>query len=401
MAELLTPDQEKFAGTFSRETGLDPRVVGAWLKAEQSGSAAKYYEDKGYNDWLNIANTDAGPAQGARSEVWSNPESAAKASAEWMKGSGRIAKEYGVPAEGIRNILKSRGQEAEDQIKAISNSGWASSGYNNGNTLRELYGELSGHQLALMSSVQRQANAKAGIAPIIPETSPQETEVEREAKNPINAITSVNTGATPTEGSIPGATENILEPGSAEATTQKNWESLKELYDQESPISSVATGKAPQLALPGEETGADRALKWATQHLGKFKENQGPNLGPELDKLEGEFRMTGEPWCAIFATTVAMQGGMNKTGRTASVAEINQWAEEGTHGYSKGLKSSDEARPGDLLTFGDQHVAVVKEVKGNTIITIEGNADPRGEGVVQLTHLVGEGKIVRPHYGAK
>src|ERR1700691_2695183 len=114
MTELLTPGQEKFAGTFARETGLNPRVVGAWLKAEQSGSAAKYYEDKGYNNYLNIAQTDSGPAGGAHSSVWSDPETAAKASAEWIKGRGQIAKEYGAPAPGIQGILHSAGQGPEN-----------------------------------------------------------------------------------------------------------------------------------------------------------------------------------------------------------------------------------------------------------------------------------------------
>src|SRR5271166_6418528 len=186
MSEELTPNQEKFAGAFASETGLDPRVVGAWLKAEQSGSAAKYYEGKGYNNWLNIANTDSGPAGGAHSDVWANPESAAKASAEWMKGTGQLAREYGAPSSGIRGILHARGLSPEAQIKAISGSGWASSGYNGGNTLRQLYGELSGHQLALMSSVQRQAGAKAGIAPVVPEGA-----TSAAPENPFDAITAV------------------------------------------------------------------------------------------------------------------------------------------------------------------------------------------------------------------
>lgn len=377
---ILAPGQEKFAGTFARETGLDPRVVGSWLLAEQSGSAAKYYEDKGYNNWLNIANTDSGPASGAHSSVWRDPESAAKASAEWMRGRGQIAGEYGAPAEGIRNILRTSGKNYKEQIQAIAKSGWASSGYEGGKALEDLYGQLSGHQLALMSSVQRQANAKAGIAPVIPERI-----VTAPAPNPIDAIAAVHTGE--------------VTPGETDDTISKNWELLKNLFANNTPISSQPNGQAPQMQLPGEEevSGSARALQWATQHLGKFAESSGPNLGPELNKLEQQFGMTGEPWCAIFATTVASQGGMPRAGRTASVAEINEWASQGTHGYQRGLKPSSQARPGDLLTFGDAHVAVVKEIRGRQIITIEGNANGSG-GVVQLSHPVGEGQIARPSY---
>src|SRR5438552_3764161 len=138
MPEPLTRGQQVFAGTFARETGLDPRVVGAWLKAEQSGSAAESYDRRGYYNWLNIARTDSGDAGGAHSGVWRDPNTAAKASAEWIKGSGRIAHEYGSPAPGIRGILHSAGRSPEDQIRAIAGSGWASSGYNGGNTLRTL-----------------------------------------------------------------------------------------------------------------------------------------------------------------------------------------------------------------------------------------------------------------------
>ena len=150
MAASLVPGQAKFAGALARETGLNPRVIGSWLLAEQSGSAAKYYEDKqpgGYNNWLNIAQTDSGPAGGANSSVWKNPETAAKATAEWLKGSGPIAKEYGAPAAGIRSILSTGGKNPEEQIGAIAKSGWASSGYNGGNTLRELFNQIGPGQI--------------------------------------------------------------------------------------------------------------------------------------------------------------------------------------------------------------------------------------------------------------
>jgi hypothetical protein len=380
--EPLTPGQEKFAGVVARETGLDPRVIGAWVKSEQSGSAAEYYDNKNYHNYLNIANTDSGPASGAHSSVWSNPETAGKATAEWMRGRGRIAGEYGRPAAGIMAILKYAGKSPQEQIEAIGRSGWATAP-DYGSKIGTLYHELSGHQLALISAVQRAAGAKAGIAPVIPEGS--HATPAAPAENPIDAITAIHTGA--------------VSPGTDSSMISKNWELLKSLFDPTTPITQRPEGKAPEMLLPGEEpaVGSSRALAWATAHLGKFAETSGPNLGPELNKLEQQFGMTGEPWCAIFATTVASQGGMPREGRTASVAEINTWAQEGSHGYQRGLKPSSQARPGDLLTFGDQHVAVVKEVKGDQIITIEGNADGSG-GVVQLSHRIGEGQIARPSY---
>lgn len=125
MAEALVPGQRKFASALSAYTGLDPRVVGAWVKSEQSGSAAQNYQRKRYFNWLNIARTDSGDASGSHSSVWSNPESAARATAEWIKGRGKIASAYGRPAPGIRAILNSAGRDPQAQINAIGNSGWA------------------------------------------------------------------------------------------------------------------------------------------------------------------------------------------------------------------------------------------------------------------------------------
>src|SRR5262252_743437 len=107
--------------------------------------------------------------------------------------------------------------------------------------------------------------------------------------------------------------------------------------------------------------------------------------------------MQGEPWCAIFATTAAAHGGASNAVKTASVATINQWASEGSHGYERGLRSTREAKAGDLLTFGGEHVAFVKERTPTGIVTIEGNANGSG-GVVQLFHSYNEGKIARPRY---
>lgn len=145
---LLTSGQRQFSSVLARETGLDPRVIGSWLLAEESSSAAAGYQSRGYHNWLNIAMTDSGPAGGAHSSVWGNPTSAAKATAEWLKGGGQITHEYGKAAPGIRGILSTAGKGAQAQINAIAGSGWASSGYNGGSSLRSLFSQLGGEKLA-------------------------------------------------------------------------------------------------------------------------------------------------------------------------------------------------------------------------------------------------------------
>jgi hypothetical protein len=165
----------------------------------------------------------------------------------------------------------------------------------------------------------------------------------------------------------------------------------------------VAPGKEPAAELlqettsddPADQsTGVKGALAWARSKIGHFKEEAGPNLGPELDNLERNFNMTGAPWCAIFATTAVSHGGLGDKVKTAAVAQIRQWAQAGSHGYQKGFKA--HAKPGDLICFGSEHVALVEKVHGDTLATIEGNTSA-GK-VARGSRLAGSGDIVRPDY---
>lgn len=157
MAEALVKGQRIFAAHLAAKTGLDPRVIGAWLKSEQSGSAATGYEKRGYYDWLNIANTDSGPASGANSSAWRNPVSAANATAEWIKGRGQIAKEYGKPAAGITRILSAAGKDPQAQINAIGSSGWATAP-DYGSKIGALFNELRSDK-SLVHEAQRAGDA--------------------------------------------------------------------------------------------------------------------------------------------------------------------------------------------------------------------------------------------------
>ena len=127
----LTQGQKEFVREFSRRTGINPRVAGAWVLAEMSGSAATGREAEGNHNWLNIAYFDSGPGTITKDPIWGSPKSAAQASADFLKG-----KRFG-PSAGIRAILpNAKGRSDEAQIRAIAGSDWASSGYNGGDLLR-------------------------------------------------------------------------------------------------------------------------------------------------------------------------------------------------------------------------------------------------------------------------
>ena len=124
---LLTSDQQQFASRLAADTGLDPSVVSAWLLAEESGGAAQSRQSQNNNDWLNIGYTDSA-TYGASDSIWSDPVTAADATAGWLKGQNTIPG-YGTASSGIQAILSTAGQPAATQIAALQNSGWASSGY--------------------------------------------------------------------------------------------------------------------------------------------------------------------------------------------------------------------------------------------------------------------------------
>ncbi|HEX4804620.1 MAG TPA: hypothetical protein VFU94_01860 [Conexibacter sp.] len=126
-AQLLTPGQQRFATELAARTGLDPGVIAAWCLAEESGGAAASRAAQGNNDWLNIGWTDSG-RYGTTDSVWSDPVTAADATAGWLRGQNTIPG-YGTASAGVQSILASAGQPPAQQIAALQRSGWASSGY--------------------------------------------------------------------------------------------------------------------------------------------------------------------------------------------------------------------------------------------------------------------------------
>ena len=124
---MLTSGQQQFASTLASETGLNPGVVSSWLLAEESGGAAQSRQSANNNDWLNIGYTDSA-TYGSGDQVWSDPITAADATAGWLKGQNTIPG-YGTASAGIQGILQTVGQPPATQIAALQGSGWASGGY--------------------------------------------------------------------------------------------------------------------------------------------------------------------------------------------------------------------------------------------------------------------------------
>jgi hypothetical protein len=126
-ARLLTTGQAAFGRQLVALSGLNPAVVSAWMLAEQSGSAARSYQDRNFNDWLNIGRTGSGDF-GTGDSVWADPARAAQATWGWMTGHASVPG-YGPGAPSVQAIARTAGHSAPVQIAAIQGSGWAGTGY--------------------------------------------------------------------------------------------------------------------------------------------------------------------------------------------------------------------------------------------------------------------------------
>lgn len=111
--ESLSPEMTRFAEELVRQTGLDPLMVGAWVRAEQGWSYSKYVQ-RGYNNWLNI-----GPHWEAP-ELYGTPEQAAKYTADGLKGKNDLF----VNSPSILGIMGTVDQSAQQQAAYIGSSQW-------------------------------------------------------------------------------------------------------------------------------------------------------------------------------------------------------------------------------------------------------------------------------------
>jgi hypothetical protein len=163
-----------------------------------------------------------------------------------------------------------------------------------------------------------------------------------------------------------------------------------------------AAGATPHERGANAGGGAARALSWAESKLSDpgARETGGANRGRLPDYLNARFGFGasgGQPWCAMFTSAAVTKGGAPPSARTASVAQVRQKAQAG-QGYVRGFIPGDQARPGDLILFGNAHIGMVRSVRGGRITYVGGNQSNR---VSQGSAAARGATIVRPKYGAR
>lgn len=164
--------------------------------------------------------------------------------------------------------------------------------------------------------------------------------------------------------------------------------------------STTAYGQSqaqPKVKATPRNVGAQAALDWAESKIGQANSREtGTNTGGLASYANSRFGMSGQPWCAMFTSLAVTKGGAPKTARTASVAEVRRQAEQGGGGYQKGFVKVADAKAGDLILFGNDHIGMVKSVKDGQVTYVGGN---QSDNVTVAT--TSSGDIVRPKYGTR
>src|SRR5882724_4978227 len=160
--QLLSPQQQQFVSAFSRVTGLDPNVAGAWVRNEepllsQNTDPANH----GRYNFLNVGITGS-KNYGNQMPVWNDPTQAGTFAGQWAKGQASVPGGFGHSSSGIQNIFKTAGLSPQQQIQAIQNSGWAAGGEK---ALPSLYQTFSGVQIPSTPAGQQQTALASGVNP--------------------------------------------------------------------------------------------------------------------------------------------------------------------------------------------------------------------------------------------
>jgi uncharacterized protein YukE len=114
------PQLKAFIESMALTTGLSAVVIAAWT-IQEGGSATG-----GQYNFLNIGNTDS-EFYGTKDGIWTDPTEAGKYSGLWLEGKYSLPG-FGTASSGVQSIAGTADESPQDQINAIRNSGWASSG---------------------------------------------------------------------------------------------------------------------------------------------------------------------------------------------------------------------------------------------------------------------------------
>ena len=156
------------------------------------------------------------------------------------------------------------------------------------------------------------------------------------------------------------------------------------------------------LVIPKGSSVNAAALKFAETELKNHVHEIGSsNTGPKVSAyLKAAGTSPGQPWCAAFVHWCLVKAGF-KFPNTGGWAACSTYLAEAGKPHGAFFKvGHSEAKPGDLIVFGGDHIAMVESNHNGVLTVVGGNQSypGTGGGVTRVTHPVSATNytIVRP-----
>lgn len=265
------------------------------------------------------------------------------------------------------SIIHALSGSPQQLAQAIDSSPWGTHNPNLASIIASGSGSPTSYSSAAKTSSAPSSSAPAAAAPVDDSARQQALLNYVQQRNSPNALLTLASG--------------LQQAGAATSTTPS--------YG-----NTAAPSTGTTLRPSSGSGGATAAVSWIQSKVGDPSSREtGTNSGGLASYANKRFGMSGAPWCAMFTSLAVTKGGAPKVARTPSVAEVRRQTTQGGGGYEKGFVKTP--RPGDLILWGNNHIAMVESVKGNQVTYIGGN---QSDNVTRRTTSIGDGDYVRPKY---
>lgn len=144
----------------------------------------------------------------------------------------------------------------------------------------------------------------------------------------------------------------------------------------QSALAAAGSGPvAPAAVAPQGGSAGERMVALARAEVGQAEQPPGSNDSPRIAQYRSSTAGSAVgPWCAYFVSWVAQQAGvpLGEQGQGfGAVSAVMDWGRR----TGRALPAGSKPQPGDLIIWGNRHMAMVESVGADgSISTIEGNS---------------------------
>ncbi|MHA6799332.1 CHAP domain-containing protein [Bounagaea algeriensis] len=152
---------------------------------------------------------------------------------------------------------------------------------------------------------------------------------------------------------------------------------------QQAPQQQAPNQQAPQQQAPNQAQQQPDPAKAEKDLRKRIVDNARAEIGTqESGDNVNPYSPQSVSWCALFTSQMWEDAGVDiDSEQYAFTGDLYNDGQQ--HGTAYGADQLQQAKPGDVLLFGSgpsspstsKHIGIVESVDGNTVTTIEGNAD--------------------------